>query len=131
MFVEAVLGQPKADECLSFFHRAAYKYRLAVSAIVIGEVVKAVAKEEIADKCMLWLKDTIQKNNIRILSVSYESISNVAAVRDSEHYIESADALNFSISATESCSAFITLDSDFTYKLENDFKLRIRKPHEF
>ncbi|MFH1065858.1 MAG: hypothetical protein V1734_05120 [Nanoarchaeota archaeon] len=36
VFLELLLGQPKHEDCLSFFNRARYKYRLATSVLVLG-----------------------------------------------------------------------------------------------
>lgn len=132
VFVEVILKQPCYEQCLSFFNRAKYKYRLTTSTVVLGEVIKTLssADEKIESEGLVWIKTALRSNRVAIFATSYASLSNISAVRDSDSFIASADALNFSIAVTESCNAFITLDSDFTKRLETDFRINIRKPQD-
>lgn len=133
VFVEALLRQPLFEVCISFFHRAEYKYSLGTSTVVIGEVVKALNEIEeidVKEKGLLLLKELLMSVQVNILPVSFECIGNIAAIRDFDCYLPSSDSIIFSSAITESCAAFVTLDSHFTPELCREFKILLRNPSD-
>ena len=131
VFVEILLKQKRSGECLDFLHRARQKYRIMVSTTAMGEVLKAIAySEEIKSFMFASLEDLILMTCPVIPSISFQSISNVNAIRDADSFLPSSDCLIFSSAITEQCNTFVTLDNHFTAQLGRMFCIHIKKPCE-
>lgn len=133
IFLEILLKQSKYDECISFFNNVGYRYRLMASTVVMGEIIKAL--HELGDERQKegWLSSLsllLENSSISILPVSFQCINNIPTVMNAESHLESSDAIIFSSAITENCRAFITLDSDFSMRLETEFDILIKKPSD-
>lgn len=132
VFLEIVFGQSRLRDCVKFFDNVGFRYRLITSTIVIGETIKSINKLANAEKerWVLWFLGLIEKAEIELLTISSACLTNVTIIRNADTYLESSDAIIFSSAITESCKAFITLDSDFSTRLSIEFMILIKKPSE-
>lgn len=133
VFLEVLLKQTKYGECMSFFSRSRYKYRLITSTLVLGEILRGLNKIEYQQTkrtSLLLLADLFETTEIKTLAMSFECISNTNAIRNIESYLLPSDCLIFSSAITENSDAFITLDNDFSLALANGFNVKIKRPND-
>lgn len=133
IFVEILLKQDNSEECLSFFNRGSYKYRLLTNTLVLGEVLKVITKiEDSAAKReeTLTFVELLEKRNIQIISLNFEAIANLDAVRETDTFLQASDALIFSSALTEACNGLITLDKDYSPILGQKLGMKIKNPAE-
>ena len=96
----------------------------------MGEVLKAIAySEEIKSFMFASLEDLILMTCPVIPSISFQSISNVNAIRDADS-LPSSDCLIFSSAITEQCNTFVTLDNHFYSAAWKNVCIHIKKPCE-
>ena len=133
VFLEALFGQERYEECLGFFYRTGFHYRLMTSIEAMGEVIKSLndgGYDTVKEKGMFLLAGLLEKTRTEIVSPTFTVISNVAAIRDADSYLQPVDCLIFSTAMTENCSAIVALDKHFTPMLCNNFKIKLKQPKE-
>lgn len=131
VFLEVLFRQSKYDECLAFFNNTGYHYRLITSTLALGEIIRSLNDTKDRDRKLngsLLLFNLLEKTEIQIAPVSSECINNTIAIRFIDSHLESSDMILFSSALTENCKAFVTLDSDFSARLGNEFNILIKKP---
>ena len=133
VFLELLLGQPKHEECLSFFNRARYKYRLAASVLALGEVMNTLSTIEDAnakEKSLIWFSDLLDDEKIAVCPISRICLKNNVTLMESDEYLDSHDALIFSSAVTENFETLVTLDSDFTKQTGNLWHVKLKRPKD-
>lgn len=133
VFLELLLGQPKHEECLSFFNRARYKYRLATSVLALGEIsntLSAIEEVNMKEKSLIRFSELLFNGNMAVYPVSRVCLKNNIAVMESDEYLDSHDALIFSSAFTENFKTLVTLDSDFTERTSRLLHMKIKQPRE-
>lgn len=133
VFLEALFGQEKSQDCMAFFNSTGYRYRLMTSIEAMGEVIKSLNKhgfESMKDKGLFLLAQILEKTGAEIVSPTFEAISNIAAIREADTYLQPIDCLIFSTAITENCPAIVALDKHFNPSLCNEFRIKLKKPKE-
>jgi len=133
VFLELLLGQPKHEECLSFFTRARYKYRLATSVLALGEVIdtlSTIEESNMKEKSLIRFSELLAKGNMAVYPISRVCLKNNIAVMESDEYLDSHDSLIFSSAFTENFKMLVTLDSDFTKQTGSVWHLKVKQPKE-
>lgn len=130
VFVEILLKQRHSERCLDFLHMTRCNYRIVTSTTAMGEVIKAIISEDASIRRLLFmgLEDLAGMASLIIFPVSFESISNVNAIRISDSLVPSSDCLIFSSAFTEGCDTFATLDRHFSAQLGREFHIQIDNP---
>ncbi|MBU2638820.1 MAG: PIN domain-containing protein [Nanoarchaeota archaeon] len=133
VFVEILLKQDNSDECLSFFNRGSYKYRLLTNTLVLGEVLKVITKIEDSaakrEEANTFI-ELLGKGGIQVTSLTFTAIANLNAVREIDSFLQASDALIFSSALTEACNGLITLDKDYSSHLGRGLGMKIKNPTE-
>lgn len=133
VFLEMLLGQPKHEDCLSFFNRAKYKYRLTTSVLVLGEVIgtlSTIEETSAKEKSLIWFSDLLNDEKINIYPVSRTCLKNNLAVMEIDEYLDSHDAIIFSSALTENFKVLVTLDSDFSKQTGSVGHVKVKPPED-
>ncbi len=133
VFLELLLGQPKHEDCLSFFNRARYKYRLATSVLALGEVINTLRTIEDVysrEKSLTWFTSILEEKEVEVFPISRLCIKNSIGVLETDDHLDSHDLLILTSALTENFATLITLDSDFTKKTGGLWHLKVKHPEE-
>lgn len=133
VFLELLLGQPKHEDCLSFFNRARYKYRLATSVLALGEVIntlRTIEETSAKEKSLIWFSDLLNDEKIAVYPISRICLKNNLAIMETDEYLDSHDAIIFSSALTENFKVLVTLDSDFTKQTGSVWHVKVKPPKE-
>ncbi|MFA4855656.1 MAG: type II toxin-antitoxin system VapC family toxin [archaeon] len=131
VFVEVLLEQPRAEECLNFLSGFIGKQRAAITCCYsIGEVIQkiydvAMAEKEFnPEKSLLALNKLLASNKIEIYGGDDGTYGIIGEIMDSDNRCGFKDAINIAIAHQFGCACFCTTDSNISAQTLQEFGMK-------
>lgn len=134
ILTEVLLEQNRMRECVSYLNKFPNYQKAGICTLSMGEIITTLLTEpekvNVKMKAFELLDFTIERDDIRIIVPTKDTMALVHAVQDVDSRIDTTDAINLACAIENEADVFVTFDEKLlnNERLERTFKIRIRGP---